>query len=126
MRDELLTHARVELVRRRLRRSTAFLSSLIPHPSALRCSLRSSLLLFVLHVGALNALAGGAWTPQSSGTLAWLHAVYFLDENRGWAVGGNGVLLTTVDGGASWKAMRRPTEDALRDIYFADERTGWL
>jgi photosystem II stability/assembly factor-like uncharacterized protein len=119
MKDELLNHARVESVRRRQRRLTAFLSSLIPHPSSL-------LFIVLLHVGALSVFAGGAWRPQNSGTLAWLHAVYFLDESRGWAVGGNGVLLMTMDGGASWRAMRRPTEDALRDIYFADERTGWL
>jgi photosystem II stability/assembly factor-like uncharacterized protein len=58
--------------------------------------------------------------------MAWLHAVYFLDENRGWAVGGSGALLGTTDGGATWKVMRRPTEDSLRDLYFTNEQTGWL
>lgn len=58
--------------------------------------------------------------------MAWLHAVYFLDLYRGWAVGSSGALLATKDGGASWSAMRRPTEDALRDLYFTDEKTGWL
>jgi photosystem II stability/assembly factor-like uncharacterized protein len=58
--------------------------------------------------------------------MAWLHAVYFLDEQRGWAVGGSGALLATTDGGQSWVVMRRPTDDALRDLYFADERHGWL
>jgi photosystem II stability/assembly factor-like uncharacterized protein len=58
--------------------------------------------------------------------MAWLHAVYFLDQERGWAVGGNGALLSTRDGGRNWVSMRRPTEDALRDLYFADEREGWL
>src|SRR5918912_890923 len=70
--------------------------------------------------------AGGAWTRQDSGTMAWLHAVYFLDENRGWAVGGSGALLGTTDGGATWKVMRRPTEDALSDLYFVNEQTGWI
>lgn len=58
--------------------------------------------------------------------MAWLHSVYFIDAARGWAVGGNGVLLSTMDGGATWKALRRPTEDALRDVYFVDAATGWL
>ena len=58
--------------------------------------------------------------------MAWLHAVQFVDENRGWAVGGNGVLLGTADGGATWKALPRPSDDTLRDLYFSDERTGWV
>lgn len=94
-------------------RSIVFYSSLI-----LACAL--------VHVCAFGVSAAATWTPQNSGTMAWLHAVYFLDQNRGWAVGGNGVLLATVDGGQSWKAQRRPTEDTLRDLYFSDEQTGWL
>jgi photosystem II stability/assembly factor-like uncharacterized protein len=90
-------------------------------------SFYSSLLLFVLfHVCAGGALAAGAWTRQDSGTMAWLHAVQFVDEKRGWAVGGNGVMLATTDGGGSWKALPRLSEDTLRDLYFSDERTGWL
>ncbi|HEX8649726.1 MAG TPA: YCF48-related protein [Pyrinomonadaceae bacterium] len=75
---------------------------------------------------AFVAQGAGVWTRQNSGTMAWLHAVYFLDENRGWAVGGNGALLATTDGGETWKALRRPSEDTLRDLYFFDEQTGWL
>jgi photosystem II stability/assembly factor-like uncharacterized protein len=72
------------------------------------------------------ANAAGRWTAQRSGSFAWLHAVYFLDENRGWAVGGSGVLLSTTDGGKIWRVKPRPAEDALRDIYFSDEQNGWL
>jgi photosystem II stability/assembly factor-like uncharacterized protein len=58
--------------------------------------------------------------------MAWLHSVFFLDQNRGWAVGSKGALLATEDGGRSWKAKPRPSDDVLRDIYFSDERNGWL
>jgi photosystem II stability/assembly factor-like uncharacterized protein len=58
--------------------------------------------------------------------MAWLHAVYFLDQRTGWAVGSNGALLSTTDGGAKWTIMPRPSEDTLRDVYFADEQNGWL
>jgi photosystem II stability/assembly factor-like uncharacterized protein len=73
-----------------------------------------------------TASAAGQWTKQRTGSLAWLHAVYFLDEFKGWAVGGRGALLATVDGGETWRARARPTEDALRDVYFSDEQNGWL
>lgn len=81
------------------------------------------LLLLLLFSSPLSA----AWRQQASGTMAWLHAVYFLDERRGWVAGSNGTLLYTADGGESWNlAERRPTEDTIRDLYFADERTGWI
>jgi photosystem II stability/assembly factor-like uncharacterized protein len=70
--------------------------------------------------------AAGAWESQASGTLAWLRAVYFVDERTGWAVGSKGALLATEDGGRTWKVRPRPTEDTLRDVYFIDEATGWL
>lgn len=73
-----------------------------------------------------GVMASSSWSRQASGTLAWLHAVYFLDQNRGWAVGGNGALVATRDGGRSWAVLRRPTEDALRDLYFVNELEGWL
>ncbi len=69
---------------------------------------------------------GGVWTKQQTGTLAWLHAVHFIDEQRGWAVGGKGALLATTDGGRHWQTKKSATEDSLEDVYFADERTGWL
>jgi photosystem II stability/assembly factor-like uncharacterized protein len=83
-------------------------------------------LLLFLPTAHCQLPTAGAWTRQRSGSLAWLHAVYFLDERQGWAVGGRGTLLSTDDGGQIWRARPRPTEDALRDVYFSDEQNGWL
>ena len=83
-------------------------------------------LLLTTHCLLPTVSASGAWTRQRSGSLAWLHAVYFLDERKGWAVGGRGALLSTDNGGEVWRARPRPTEDALRDVYFSDEQNGWL
>ena len=95
-----------------------------------RRSLRSARCLLLtacwLLLTAHSASAAGVWTRQRSNSLAWLHAIYFLDENRGWAVGGNGVVLTTTDGGNQWRVGRRSVEDSLRDVYFSDEQNGWL
>jgi photosystem II stability/assembly factor-like uncharacterized protein len=85
------------------------------------------LLVVLLTTTSPQAFAqGSAWKRQSTGTLAWLYSVFFLDQNRGWAVGSKGALLATEDGGRSWKAKPRPSEDMLRDIYFSDELNGWL
>jgi photosystem II stability/assembly factor-like uncharacterized protein len=89
-----------------------------------QCLLRSVFCLLLLACSITTASA--AWTRQPSGTMAWLHAVYFLNQNTGWVAGSNGTLLFTNDGGKSWHAMRKPTEDALREVYFSDEQKGWL
>jgi photosystem II stability/assembly factor-like uncharacterized protein len=109
-----------EAVKRSLRgqRKTAFV--LLRHTSAGSTASLCLLLLFSL-------TAQAAWERQPSGTMAWLHAVYFLDARKGWVAGSNGTMLETTDGGESWRAMpRRPTEDSIRDIYFSDEKTGWI
>ncbi|HEY0050468.1 MAG TPA: YCF48-related protein [Pyrinomonadaceae bacterium] len=71
-------------------------------------------------------IAEAGWTKQNSGTFAWLHSVYFLDENKGWIVGSRGTFLSTEDGGSSWKQASRFTEDRVRDVYFTDEQNGWI
>jgi photosystem II stability/assembly factor-like uncharacterized protein len=73
-----------------------------------------------------DAHAYSSWYRQQSGTFAWLHSVFFVDESRGWAVGGKGALLATADGGARWETRRRPSEDAMLDVFFTDARTGWI
>lgn len=69
---------------------------------------------------------GAAWEKQKTGTFAWLHTVFFVDERKGWAAGSKGALLSTSDGGATWELRKPPTEDAVRDIFFHDAETGWL
>jgi photosystem II stability/assembly factor-like uncharacterized protein len=83
------------------------------------------LLLLPTAFFSLNASAAN-WNRQASGTLGWLHSVFFLNQKKGWAVGSKGALLTTVDGGSTWKINPRPTEDSLQDVYFSSEQNGWL
>jgi photosystem II stability/assembly factor-like uncharacterized protein len=87
---------------------------------------RATTLVLLLFPLCLNVAAANRWSRQSSGTLGWLHSVFFLDQARGWAVGSKGALLVTVDGGLTWKIRSKPTEDSLQDIYFTGERDGWV
>ena len=48
------------------------------------------------------------WTQQSSGVLSKLNAVFFVDRQRGWIAGGNGMLLATENGGQSWQPVLLP------------------
>lgn len=92
----------------------------------LRSGCRAAILLAIILFLVQPSFAAGTWIKQNSGTLAWLHAAYFLDQNKGWVVGGSGAFLSTIDGGVNWKILRAPTEDNIRDIYFADSLNGWL
>src|SRR5262249_27485029 len=48
----------------------------------------------------LRTVDGGAtWTPQFSGTSAFLNSVSFVDANTGWLVGDKGTILHTTTGG---------------------------
>ncbi len=91
------------------------------------CSCTLPLLLTLLLLFASSVAAqSGTWARQQASTMAWLHSVFFLDQNRGWAAGSKGTLLQTLDGGNTWKARRASTEDVVRDIFFIDAKNGWL
>jgi photosystem II stability/assembly factor-like uncharacterized protein len=79
-------------------------------------------LAFVAPVAAQTA----SWNRQKVSSLSWLHAVFFLDRNSGWAAGSRGTLLRTLDGGQSWQSRSASTSDQVRDIFFLDEQNGWL
>src|SRR5262245_47496064 len=69
------------------------------------------------------------WNAQSSGALAKLSGVFFVDRDRGWVVGSNGTLLATEDGGAKWRRQplpERQSGEALNDVWFFNPDRGLL
>ena len=68
----------------------------------------------------------GGWewynpAPQGNGLLA----VRFVNGNTGWAVGANGTVLGTTDGGESWRRQPSGTNKGLLCVRFLDDKTGW-
>ncbi len=74
---------------------------------------------------APNALAQPPSLPAEMLEDAALHDVFFLDANRGWAVGDRGVIWTTEDGGRRWQLADSPVNCRLDSVHFVDERNGW-
>lgn len=51
-------------------------------------------------------------------------AIYFVNQNLGWTIGGVQISRTT-DGGVSWMVSSVP-QGRLFDVYFLNEQTGWV
>lgn len=62
--------------------------------------------------------AGKSWTrlPKVPGEI---FRVYFLDENRGWAIGPRKTALATVDGGKSWKPLAISAAASGEDVQYS-------
>src|SRR5262249_7348572 len=57
---------------------------------------------------------------------AALHAVQFVDENEGWAVGDDGVVWHSIDGGQMWERQPTGVRASLRSVHFLNPYTGWI
>ena len=64
------------------------------------------------------------WRQLQSGTGEHLYGIHFIDTKRGWAVGTGGTVLSTVDGGSSWKSAAI-SKDTLTQVRFATPNNGW-
>ena len=75
--------------------------------------------------GAVNAQSQPDWSPLASGVKIYLQAVHFVDANTGWAVGDDGTILRTTDGGTNWSTQSSGTTVLLRDVHFTGASKGW-
>jgi photosystem II stability/assembly factor-like uncharacterized protein len=57
---------------------------------------------------------------------AALRAVQFWDNREGWAVGDEGVIWHTIDGGKHWERQPSGVRASLRSLQFLDPYTGWV
>jgi len=71
-----------------------------------------------------NAYAINSWTTQTSGTILNLNSVDFIDVNNGYAVGVNGIILKTTNGGLTWTTSPSGTILNLNSVDFIDVNNG--
>src|SRR5262245_12240446 len=81
--------------------------------------------LVALLVGAALAPVARAGDPPPFADAA-LHAVQFVDRDEGWAVGDEGVVWHTIDGGATWERQPTGVRASLRSLHFLNPYTGWV
>src|SRR6266404_7777841 len=61
---------------------------------------------------------------QTSGTGEFLYGVSFTDANNGTAVGEDGTILRTTNGGLRWVHQRSGTTKFLWGVSFSDTNNG--
>ncbi len=70
---------------------------------------------------------GATWQPiEVLGRDFTFHAISFVDSQHGWAVGGNGLLIRTIDGGKSWELLKTPTKTDLHSVRFVNSMVGYI
>src|SRR5436190_24044288 len=85
--------------------------------------MRTSLALLL--VGALTPLAKAG--DMRFFNDAALHAVQFMDDGlEGWAVGDEGVIWHSTDGGKHWDRQPSGTRASLRCVHFLNPAIGWV
>ena len=75
-------------------------------------------------LGCSEDTAQFEWRQLESGTDEHLYGIHFADAKRGWAVGSTGTVLSTTDGGMTWKATS-VSKDTLTQVDFTTSNNGW-
>jgi photosystem II stability/assembly factor-like uncharacterized protein len=57
---------------------------------------------------------------------AALHAVQFIDADVGWAVGDEGVIWKTINGGKNWERQPSGVRGSLRSLHMLSHLCGWV
>jgi photosystem II stability/assembly factor-like uncharacterized protein len=73
-----------------------------------------------------NAIYSG-WQTQLNNDYNWLNSVYFIDSDKGWAVGNDLTILHTSNGGTNWiQQVFIADSGCFNSVYFTDQNHGWI
>lgn len=88
-------------------------------------------LLFISFIGCekdknpvINNFKNGEW-HIFSGISNTIKTIFFINSQSGWAVGDNGCIHYTTDGGYHWVSQNSGTLNRLISVYFLDSQTGF-
>ena len=87
--------------------------------------------LAIVFVGLLIP-ANAQWIEQNNPIPnSTIRDIFALNENTAIAIGveyftGEGILIKTTDGGASWFSIPHDTSIGLSSVYFLDDSVGWI
>ncbi len=66
------------------------------------------------------------WQKITSSPYTTFYDLYFINETTGWAVGFQGQIAKTTDGGTTWVDQSVDIKKDLTGVYFFDEQKGFI
>jgi len=69
---------------------------------------------------------GNSWNVIYDVPGPWLKSIAFINSLKGFAVGDQGVILTTTNGGTSWTSVASPVQRDFNAITFISSDTGYI
>ena len=86
-----------------------------------------ALFVFLILVFSNTARGQFSWSLQnSSGTTGMVRDLHFINDDIGWAVGDNALILATTDGGLNWQTQTILGSQNLYDVHFINSQKGWI
>lgn len=76
--------------------------------------------------GLVSDEMSGITTPSDLTKIGVINGVHAINENVVWAVGDNGIILKTDNGGVTWLSQVTPTASTLRTVKFVSENIGYV
>jgi photosystem II stability/assembly factor-like uncharacterized protein len=85
--------------------------------------MKKTLLILALCLPSIGFMQ--TWTDLNSGITNDLEDIYFADNDNGWAVGRQGKIIRTTNGGTSWSTQNSTTTKDLNKIFMVNSSAGY-
>jgi photosystem II stability/assembly factor-like uncharacterized protein len=87
--------------------------------------MKTKQVLFTLSMIMSSVCSVAQWTDQNSTITNDLEDVHFVDANNGWAVGRQGKIVKTSNGGSTWTTQNSGTTNDLNDVFMVSTSVGY-
>ncbi|MFC1734214.1 YCF48-related protein [candidate division KSB1 bacterium] len=87
--------------------------------------MKKSYILSLVIMLFFSMASQGQWFIQNSPTMENLISVYFVSANAGMAVGDNGTMIRTYNGGINWDTIPSVTTSDLKSVVFPISSIGY-
>jgi photosystem II stability/assembly factor-like uncharacterized protein len=72
---------------------------------------------------SINLFSQTGWYKVTGGDF---NSIRFVDSLYGWAVGGEGTVIASTNGGNNWVLQERKTTQKLTSVFFVNRNIGWI
>lgn len=73
----------------------------------------------------ITVIGFAQWNDQASNISNDLNSVFFIDNNTGWAVGHQGKIIYTSNGGSTWTQQNSGTTEDLNKVFMVNTGVGY-